>query len=190
MNYLLIFVAAILADNFVFSRLLGIEHAAATADDLPSALRGGGLITCTAAIVGTLTYALYLFALCPLSAGFFAIPLCVMFTCVALFALKAATAGRPGVSELLREQMPLCTANSVIRGAVYLAAVQNLNLPMAILLFLGAGVGYTLASMALASIHERLSESDPPAAFAGVPLMLVAAALAAMAFSGFAGLRF
>ena len=190
MNYLLVFVAAILTDNLVFTRLLGMEHAMAAADDPSSALRGGGLVTAVTAIVGTLTYVLYLFVLRPLSVGFLAIPLCVLLTCAALAALKAATTENGTRRNFLHEQIPLCTVNSVILGAVYLAAAQNMNLWRAILLFVCAGVGYTLAALVFASVHARLTESDPPAAFAGVPLMLVAAALAVMAFSGFAGLRF
>lgn len=190
MNYLLVLVAAILADNLVFTRLLGAEHAFASSEDPASALRVGGLVTALTALVGTVTYVLYAFVLRPLTVGFLFIPLCVLLTCAALAALEAVAAKRTELQDALRGRLPLLTTNGVILGAVYLAAERNMNLGMAVLLFLGAGIGYTLAALVFASVRERLAEAEPPAAFAGVPLMLLAAALAAMAFSGFAGFRF
>ena len=190
MNYLLVFVAAILTDNLVFTRLLGAEHAVASYEDPSAALRVGGLVTALTTLVGTVTYVLHAFVLHPLSVGFLCVPLCVLLTCAALAALEAVTAEKETLQDALRGRLPLLTTNGVILGAVYLAAAQEMNLGMAVLLFLGAGVGFTLAALVFASVRERLVEAEPPAAFAGIPLMLLAAALVVMAFSGFAGFRF
>ena len=53
-----------------------------------------------------------------------------------------------------------------------------------------AAIGFTMAICVFAGVRERLAFADPPKAFRGFPLLLISAGLAAMAFSGFSGMRF
>ena len=53
-----------------------------------------------------------------------------------------------------------------------------------------AAIGFTMAICVFAGVRERLNFADPPKAFRGFPLLLISAGLAAMAFSGFSGMKF
>lgn len=190
MEYILILIAAILTDNFVFTKFLGIEQAFASPEKPLSALKGGGVVTGVSLVAGGITYLMYSFVLNPLKIAFLTLPVGVLIIAAAVAALEAVSSKNNALEEILQSSFPMITTNGVIMGAVFLAIEQNLNIGASFLLFLGAGIGYTLAAFVFASIRERISKCNPPAAFAGVPIMLVAAALAVMAFSGFAGLRF
>lgn len=190
MEYVLLLLAAILTDNFVLTKFLGIEQSFVSSEKTSSALKGGGLVTVVSLVGGGLTYLLYVFVLSPLKISFLALPIGVLLTTAVVAGLEAAAAKNSAFEEMLRAQFPMLTTNAVIMGAVFLAIQQDLEIGAAFLLFLGAGVGYMLAALVFASIRERISQCAPPAAFAGIPIMITAAALAVMAFSGFAGLHF
>ena len=53
-----------------------------------------------------------------------------------------------------------------------------------------SAVGFTLAIVIFAGVRDRMRMSNPPKAFRGIPIALVAAGLIAMAFSGFMGISF
>lgn len=190
MEYILILIAAILADNFVFTKFLGIEQAFVSSEKLLNAVWGGGLVTGVSVVAGGITCLLYSFVLNPLKISFMTLPLGVLIIAATVAAIEAASTKNNALDEVLRCHFPMITTNGVIMGAVFLAIESNLNIGASFLLLLGAGMGYTLAALVFASVRERLQQSNPPAAFAGIPIMIVAAALAVMAFSGFAGLRF
>lgn len=190
MEYILILIAAILTDNFVFTKFLGIEQAFVSSERPASALAGGGLVTVVSLVAGELTYLLYLFVLSPLKISFLTLPIGVLLITAVVAGLEAIAAKRRKLEEVLRGQFPMITTNGIIMGAVFLAVERNLGIGASLLLFLGAGIGYILATLVFSSIRERLAQCVPPDAFAGIPIMIVAAALAVMAFSGFAGLQF
>ena len=53
-----------------------------------------------------------------------------------------------------------------------------------------AAIGFALAIVVFAGVRARMEFSEPPRAFKGFPLTLIAAGLLAMAFSGFSGMSF
>ena len=190
MEYVLLLLAAIFTDNFVFTKFLGIEQSFVSSEKISSALKGGGLVTAVSLVGGGLTYLLYMFVFSPMKISFLTLPFGILLITAVLAGMETVAAKNSALVELLRTQTPMLTTNAVILGAVFLAIQQELGIGASFLLFLGAGIGYTLAALVFSSIRERLSQCTPPAAFAGIPIMITAAALAVMAFSGFAGLHF
>ena len=73
---------------------------------------------------------------------------------------------------------------------IALTNVQNgYNLLTSVVNGLATAVGFAIAIVILAGIRERMEHSDIPKAFQGMPIVLIAAGLMAIAFSGFAGLQ-
>jgi electron transport complex protein RnfA len=52
----------------------------------------------------------------------------------------------------------------------------------------GAGIGFWLALVLMASIRERVQQSDVPKAFQGLGIAFVIAGLLSLAFLGFSGM--
>ena len=53
-----------------------------------------------------------------------------------------------------------------------------------------AALGFTLAIVIFAGVRDRMKYADPPKCFKGLGILLIAACLVAMAFSGFSGISF
>ena len=75
-------------------------------------------------------------------------------------------------------------------GAALLMVERNYNFVSGVLLGFSAAVGFTLAIVIFAGVREKLKFAEPPEAFRGMGILLIAACLVAMAFSGFSGISF
>ena len=72
-----------------------------------------------------------------------------------------------------------------------LLIVQNdYNFVEAICFGLASALGFMLAIVVFAGVRSRMSHANPPEAFKGFPITLIAAGLLAMAFSWFSGMQF
>ena len=52
---------------------------------------------------------------------------------------------------------------------------------------IGAGIGFLFAMVLFAGVRSRIENSPAPKSFKGLPITLIAAAIVALAFYGFAG---
>ena len=75
-------------------------------------------------------------------------------------------------------------------GAALVNIEKGYSLAESVMFGFSAAVGFTLAIVLFAGVRERLAFAEPPRAFRGFPILLISAGLAAMAFSGFSGMRF
>ena len=85
--------------------------------------------------------------------------------------------------------LPLITTNCAILGLCLFLNLWGIdNLLEAVVLSVGAGLGFTLAICIMAGIRENLELADVPEAMKGAPITLVTAGLLTLAFMGFAGM--
>jgi electron transport complex protein RnfA len=85
--------------------------------------------------------------------------------------------------------LPLITTNCVILGiCLFLNLWEVDNLPEAVALSVGAGLGFTVAICIMAGIRENLALADVPACLRGAPITLITAGLLTLAFMGFSGM--
>jgi electron transport complex protein RnfA len=85
--------------------------------------------------------------------------------------------------------LPLITTNCAILGLCLFLNLWSIDsLVHAVVLSIGAGVGFTLAICIMAGIRENLELADVPEAMQGAPITLVTAGLLSLAFMGFAGM--
>jgi electron transport complex protein RnfA len=91
--------------------------------------------------------------------------------------------------NLLGLYLPLITVNCAIFGVALINIRDYNNLLAVVINSLGAGGGFLLAIVILASIREKLEfNPDIPQIFKGFPLALFSAGLMSIAFMGFQGL--
>ena len=73
--------------------------------------------------------------------------------------------------------------------SVPLINVENdFNLVRSLVHSVGAGVGFWLALLLMASIREKLAHSEVPESFRGLGIAFVTAGLLSLAFLGFSGM--
>ncbi|OGO76649.1 MAG: electron transport complex subunit RsxA [Clostridiales bacterium GWB2_37_7] len=190
MELLLLFISQVLVNNFVLARFLGICPFLGVSKRTEVAFSMGLATTFVMTLSAIATWLVQNFILIPfgmqrfLQYVAFILIIASLVQFVEMFLKKTS----PTLYQSLGIFLPLITTNCAILGLALLAALNEYSLIQSTIFGFGAGVGFTLAITAMAGIREHIEFSDIPAAFKGVPITLVTAAIMAMAFLGFSGL--
>ncbi len=94
----------------------------------------------------------------------------------------------PPLYNSLGIYLPLITTNCAVLGVVLLNIDNGYNFAQSMVNSLGGGIGFLVAMVMFSGVRERMESSDIPESLKGLPITLVAAALVSMSFLGFAGL--
>ncbi len=187
-NLLLIFVATVLINNFIFSKFLGICPYLGVSKKIDTALSMGMATTFVMVMTAIVTYLLQQFVLVPLGLEYlqtvsFILVIASLVQLVEMFIKKVS----PVLYQALGIFLPLITTNCAILGLALLIPLEGYNFIESVVFALGGGVGFTLAIVVMAGIREQLEFADIPVALQGGAITLIIAGLLALAFSGFAG---
>ncbi|MCD8004268.1 MAG: electron transport complex subunit RsxA [Oscillospiraceae bacterium] len=183
-------IAAILSENFVLVKFLGICPFLGVSKKMDTALGMGMAVTFVMGLASLCTWAVNTFLLIPLGLdGFlqtvaFILVIAALVQVVEMFLKKAM----PSLYTALGIYLPLITTNCAVLGVALLNTQNSYGALMSTAYGIFGGLGFTLAIVLFASVRERLEFSDYPKAFEGFPIALVTAGLLAMAFMGFSGL--
>jgi Na+-translocating ferredoxin:NAD+ oxidoreductase subunit A len=186
-NIVSIIVAATLSENYVLSRLLGIYPVIDNNSNKKSEILWNGIIlTMAMLILSSLSYATYTWILERFDVSYLAIivfALLLFLTShlvVMAFDKTKARHGRMNIDSII--------GNSAVLGVVLVNVPQVDSFVYLISSALAAGVGYTLVSILLSDVNNRIDDTDIPAIFRGFPIQLITLGLMAYAFWGFHGI--
>jgi len=194
---LVLTVGAILVNNVVLSRILGICPFLGVSKRIETALGMSG------AVIFVMTLASFVTALFNrfLVTRAFTIngqTVDLSFTRILLFIVVIAALVQiveillkkfsPSLYVSLGIYLPLITTNCAVLGAAELNADASRGLITSTVFGFSTGVGFGLALLLFASIRERLAIARIPKAMEGTAIALVTAGILAMAFMGFSGL--
>lgn len=84
--------------------------------------------------------------------------------------------------------LPLITTNCAVLGVVLLNIDNGYNFAESMINSFGGGVGFMLAMVMFAGVRERLESADIPKSLQGLPITLIAASLTSVSFLGFTGI--
>ena len=187
---LAISLSAILANNFIFSRFLGICPFLGVSKKVDTAVGMGIAVTFVMGLASAITWAVQEFILVPFDLGYmqtvaFILVIASLVQFIEMFLQKAM----PALYTALGVYLPLITTNCAVLGVAILNINSNYNFIESVVYGITGGLGFLLAIVLFASIRERLVFADYPKAFEGFPIALVTAGLMALAFMGFSGLK-
>lgn len=187
MQYVFLLVTSVLVNNFVLSKFLGICPFLGVSKKTETALGMGMAVIFVMAISSVITYALYALVLAPLGLEYlktiaFILVIASLVQIVEMVVKKFS----PSLYNALGVYLPLITTNCAVLGVAILNITENYNLLSSFINGVGSGIGFTVAIVLLAGIREKLVKAQIPESFKGFPITLVAAAIMAMAFAGFA----
>jgi len=188
-EFLIILVSAILVNNFVLARFLGICPFLGVSKRTDTALGMGMAVIFVMTLASIFTSLIYNLFLVPFGLEFLKIVSFILI--IASLVQLVETVLRkvsPSLYHALGIYLPLITTNCAILGIALLNIIKNYDLLRSVVFSLSAGIGFTLALLIMSGIRERLQFSDIPKPLRGVPVALVVAGLLAMAFMGFSGL--
>jgi len=183
--------AAIITENFIFSRFYGICPFLGVSDKPATALGMGMSVTFVMTLSSAATYLVYYFVLVPLGLEYlktvaFILVIAALVQFIEMFLRKFV----PSLYSALGIYLPLITTNCAVLGAALTNIQKGYTFVESVVFGFSAAIGFTMAILIFAGAREKMKYADPPRAFRGMPLVLIAAGLLAMAFSGFSGFSF
>ena len=95
----------------------------------------------------------------------------------------------PALYAALGVFLPLIAVNCAILGASLFMVERDYGLDESIVFGLGAGIGWALAIIALASIRERMRYSNVPGPLRGLGITFILTGLMAIGFMAFGGIQ-
>ena len=188
---LMIIMAAVLANNYVLVRFLGICPFLGVSKKLDSAVGMSFAVIFVMVLATAATWPIQRLLLDPNGIGYmqttvFILVIAALVQLIETFMKKSL----PALHKSLGIYLPLITTNCAVLG-VALTNVQNdYSFIQSVVAGFATAVGFTIAIVILAGIRERIYEEDLPAPFRGAPIVLLSAALMSIAFMGFSGLSF
>lgn len=190
-DILLIMFAAILTENFIFSKFYGICPFLGVSDK-PSTALGMGMAVCFVMTVSNaVTYLVYQYILTLLSLEYLkTIAFILVIASLVQFIEMFLRRYIPHLYSALGIYLPLITTNCAVLGAALLAVEREYDFIESATFGFAAALGFTLAIVVFAGVRERMKYANPPKCFKGFGILLIAACLVAMAFSGFSGINF
>jgi Na+-translocating ferredoxin:NAD+ oxidoreductase subunit A len=188
-EYMLLIVGAVLVNNFVLTRFLGICPFLGVSRKLDTALGMAGAVVFVMTAASAVTWALQHLVLERLGLGYMQtiafILIIASFVQLVEIALKRFT---PALHASLGIFLPLITTNCAVLGVSVLNIQLQYSFAKACVFGFAASLGFGLALIIFTGLREKIDRANPPKAFQGVAIALITAGLLSLAFMGFASL--
>lgn len=189
-SILSIALGAILVENFILVKFLGICPFMGVSKKMDTALGMGLAVIFVMGLASVFTWLVNEFLLIPLGLAYmqtvaYILVIAALVQFVEMFLQKAI----PTLYEALGIYLPLITTNCAVLGVALLNTQYSYNFIESVVYGVTGGIGFTVAIVLFSSVREKLEFSEYPEAFEGFPIALVSAGLISLAFMGFSGLR-
>lgn len=186
---LIILFSAILVDNFVLSRFLGICPFLGVSKNVKTAMGMSMAVIIVMVIASALTWPVQAYLLTPLNLGYlqtgvFIVIIAALVQIIETFLKKAI----PSLYRALGIYLPLITTNCAVLGVTILNIDQAYSFTESVVNAAGAGLGFMLALFLFSGVRSKVDRADIPKFMKGLPITLVSAGLVSISFFGFKGL--
>ena len=186
-----IFLAAILTNNYILSKFLGICPFLGVSKKVETAAGMGGAVVFVITIASLCTSILYNYLLVPAQLEYLnTIVFILVIAALVQFVEMVLKKMMPALYKSLGVYLPLITTNCAVLGVALLSVQNEYGVLESVVNGIGASLGFLLAIVLMAGIREKLENSNIPEAFKGTPIVLITAGLMAIAFCGFGGVGF
>ncbi len=184
-----IFLTAILTQNFVLAKFLGICPFLGVSKKLNTAVGMSAAVIFVMGLATAVCFPINKFLLEKngleyLQTIVFILVIAALVQLVEIILKKYI----PALYSALGIYLPLITTNCAVLGVVILNIDEGYNFAQSMFNSIGAGFGFMLAMVMFAGVRSRLESCDIPKFMQGLPITLVAASLVAVSFLGFTGI--
>lgn len=189
MNLLVIFISAVLINNFVFYYFLGLCPYLGVSRKIGPSISMGMAVTFVLSLTAVSSWMINHWILIPYGLDYlqivsFILVIASLVQLVEMFIRKVS----PPLYQAMGIYLPLITTNCVIMGLALLAALKNYDFLETLVFGVSAGLGFTLAIVLMAAIREQLDLADVPRPLRGAGIALITAGIISLAFMGFSGI--
>lgn len=186
---LLIFVSAVLVNNFVLARFLGICPFLGVSRRVSTALGMSFAVLFVMTMASIVTWFVSELALKPFNLEYLqTIAFILIIASLVQLVELALQKLSPPLYKALGIFLPLITTNCAVLGVAVLNIQKDYDLLKTTVFGFGAAIGFTIAIILFAGLRERIELANTPRALKGTAIALVTAGLLSLAFMGFTGL--
>ena len=172
-EYFTLFIGAVLINNFVLTKFLGLCIFFGVSKNLNASIGMGfavtSVITLDLTFLRTITF----------------VVLIASFVQLLEIIIKKES---PTLYNMWGIYLMLIATNCIVLSVPVLSVTNNYNFIENIVFAVGSGIGFALALILMASAREKLDFADVPAAMKGTPIAFVVAGMLSLAFLGFSGM--
>ena len=186
---LIIFFTAILTNNFVLAKFLGICPFLGVSKKTSTAFSMSVAVTLVMVIATAATWPVHNYIL--VKYGLEYLQTIVFILIIAALVQLIETAIKkfsPPLYQALGIYLPLITTNCAVLGVTVLNISESYTLAESLVNSFGAGIGFLVAMMIFSGVRGRMESCDIPKALQGLPITLIAASITALTFLGFGGI--
>lgn len=188
---ILIVITAALVNNVVLSQFLGLCPFLGVSKNTSTAAGMGGAVLFVITIASAVTHVIYRYVLVVFELEFlktivFILLIASLVQLLEMFLKKTMT----GLYNSLGVFLPLITTNCAVLGVAITNVQKSYSFFQSVANGIGTSLGFLIAIVVMAGIREKIEYNDVSESFQGAPIVLVTSGLMAIAFIGFASLKF
>lgn len=188
---LMIIVGAVLVNNYVLSKFLGICPFLGVSKKLDSAFGMSVAVIFVMTLATAVTWPLQRLVLDPNGLGYLQTVVFILVIAALVQLIEIALKKYvPALHKALGIYLPLITTNCAVLGVTILNIDENYTYGQSLVNAFGSGLGFLLAMVLFSGVRSRVDAAGDriPKAFRGIPITLVAAAIVSVSFMGFSGI--
>ena len=188
MRFLMIIMTSVLVNNYVLSRFLGICPFLGVSKKLNQATGMGVAVTFVMLLATSVTWPIQHFLLDRFNLGYLqTIVFILVIAALVQFVEIVLKKYLPALHASLGIYLPLITTNCAVLGVTINNIRDGYTFLESMVSSLGCGVGFLFAMVLFSGVRSRLEDAEPPKAFEGLPITLIAAAITSLSLFGFSG---
>lgn len=189
MEYLTLFISTVIVNNFVLSRFLGLCVFFGVSSSLNASVGMGMAVTAVMTLTAIMSWIINHFILEPYHLAFLTTVVSVLLIAsfvqmLELIIKKTA----PALYNMWGIFLLLIATNCIVLSVTFLNLEASYSLSKSIVHAVGAGVGFSVAIILMASLREKLKLADVPKSLQGLGVAFILAGMLALSFLGFTGM--
>lgn len=188
-QYFTLFISAVIVNNFVLTRFLGLCIFFGVSKDLDASVGMGMAVTSVMTLSSMLAWVVYHFVLLPYRLTFLTTFIFVLLIASFVQLLEMVIKKYvPTLYGMWGIYLLLIATNCIVLSVPLLNADSNYTFLQSVVYAIGSGMGFALAIILMASLREKLKYAKVPKSLEGSGVAFILAGMLALAFLGFSGM--
>jgi len=186
---LLILISAVLVNNFVLAKFLGICPFLGVSARTETAVGMSLAVLFVLTLASAISWIVEHLLLAPLGLSFLrTIAFILVIAALVQFIETMMKKTAPVLHQALGIFLPLITTNCAVLGVAILNVQKDHGFLQSVVYGFGAALGFALVLVLFSAMRERIAQAPVGRLLEGAPIALIAAGLMSLAFMGFSGL--
>jgi electron transport complex protein RnfA len=188
-EYFTLFMGAVIVNNFVLTRFLGLCIFFGVSKNLNASIGMGMAVTSVMTLSSILAWVVYNYVLHPFGLTFLTTVVFVVLIASFVQLLEMIIKKHaPALYNMWGIYLVLIATNCIVLGVPLLNSESNFGFMKSVVHAIGSGVGFALAIILMASLREKLQYADIPKSLEGLGIAFILAGMLALSFFGFSGM--